>query len=72
MARFLNVTDYWLVDDHLHFTMIDENGRKPAEHVISFARWICKQPLIQTRAEDSVLCYANEPVTTTRQARHPS
>jgi hypothetical protein len=32
----LNVTDYWLVDDQLHFAMIEEVGTKPAEHVISF------------------------------------
>lgn len=32
----LNVTDYWLVDDQLHFTMTEENGTKPAEHVIPF------------------------------------
>jgi hypothetical protein len=35
-GTILNVTDYWLVDDQLHFTMIDENGAKPAEHVIPF------------------------------------
>jgi hypothetical protein len=32
----LNVTDYWLVDDQLHFTMIEEEGGKPAEHMIPF------------------------------------
>lgn len=32
----LNVTDYWLVDDQLHFTMIEEEGGKPVEHVIPF------------------------------------
>ncbi len=32
----LNVTDYWLVDDQLHFTMIEEVGTKPAEHAIPF------------------------------------
>jgi hypothetical protein len=34
----LNVTDYWLVDDQLHFAMIEEEeyGTKPAEHVIPF------------------------------------
>src|ERR1700722_2102378 len=32
----LNVTDYWLVDDELHFTMIEEDGAKSAEHVIPF------------------------------------
>jgi hypothetical protein len=35
-GTILNVTDYWLVDDQLHFTMIDEEGAKPAEHVIPF------------------------------------
>ena len=35
-GSILNVTDYWLVDDQLHFTMIEENGRKPVEHVIPF------------------------------------
>jgi hypothetical protein len=32
----LNVTDYWLIDDQLHFAMIEEVGTKPAEHVIPF------------------------------------
>jgi hypothetical protein len=32
----LNVTDYWLVDDQLHFTMIEEEGGKPVEHAIPF------------------------------------
>jgi hypothetical protein len=32
----LNVTDYWLVDDQLHFTMIEEDGGEPVEHVIPF------------------------------------
>ena len=35
-GTILNVIDYWLVDDHLHFTMSEENGTKPAEHVIPF------------------------------------
>jgi hypothetical protein len=35
-GTILNVTDYWLVDGQLHFTMIDENGAKPAEQVIPF------------------------------------
>jgi len=29
-GTILNVTDYWLVDDQLHFTMIEENGTKPS------------------------------------------
>jgi hypothetical protein len=35
-GTILNVTDYWLVDDQLHFTIIEENGTKPAEQVIPF------------------------------------
>jgi hypothetical protein len=35
-GTILNVTDYWLVDDQLHFTMIEEDGKKPVEHVIPF------------------------------------
>lgn len=35
-GTILNVTDYWLVNDQLHFTMIEEYGTKPAEHVIPF------------------------------------
>jgi hypothetical protein len=35
-GTILNVTDYWLVDDQLYFTMIDEETGKPAEHVIPF------------------------------------
>lgn len=35
-GAILNVTDYWLVDDQLHFTTIEANDTKPAEHVIPF------------------------------------
>jgi hypothetical protein len=35
-GTILNVNDYWLVDDQLHFTMTEEEGGKPAEHVVPF------------------------------------
>ncbi len=35
-GTILSVTDYWVVDGQLHFTMIEENGAKPAEYVIVF------------------------------------
>jgi hypothetical protein len=35
-GTILNVTDYWLVDNQLHFTMTEQNARKPAEHEIPF------------------------------------
>jgi hypothetical protein len=31
-----NVTDYWLVDDQLHFTMLAEDQAKPEEYAIGF------------------------------------
>lgn len=35
-GTILNVTDYWVIDGQLHFTMIDDEGAKPAEHAIPF------------------------------------
>jgi hypothetical protein len=35
-GTILNVTDYWLVDDQLHFTMIGEDYAKTAEQAIPF------------------------------------
>ena len=35
-GTILNVTDYWLVHDQFHFTMIEEEGTKPVERVIPF------------------------------------
>jgi hypothetical protein len=32
----LSVTDYWVVDDRLHFRMIEAEGAKPVEHDIPF------------------------------------
>jgi hypothetical protein len=35
-GTILNVTDYWVVDDQLHFKVIEAIGQKPAEHTIPF------------------------------------
>jgi hypothetical protein len=32
----LFVNDYWVVDDQLHFTIVEDEGMKPAEHVVPF------------------------------------
>lgn len=32
----LFVNDYWVVDDQLHFTIIEDEGGTPAEHVVPF------------------------------------
>ena len=34
-GTILNVTDYWLIDSQLHFTIVGQDG-KPEEHVIDF------------------------------------
>jgi len=33
-GAILNVTDYWLVDDQLHFTVIEQAGPKAVEQSI--------------------------------------
>ena len=35
-GTILNVTDYWLVDDQLRFSMTEEGGAKPAEQAVPF------------------------------------
>jgi hypothetical protein len=30
------VTDYWLVDGRIHFTILEEGGTKSVEHVVPF------------------------------------
>jgi hypothetical protein len=35
-GTILNVTDYWRVDDRLHFKMVEADGAQPQEHDIPF------------------------------------
>jgi len=35
-GSILNVTDYWVVDNQLHFMMVEAEGAKPTEEVIPF------------------------------------
>lgn len=35
-STVLNVTDYWVVDNQLHFKIIEETGAKPVEHSVPF------------------------------------
>ena len=35
-GTILNVSDYWVVDNQLHFKVIEEPGAKPIEHAIPF------------------------------------
>ena len=36
-GTILNVSDYWVVDNQLHFKVIEETGAKPVEQAIPFA-----------------------------------
>jgi len=57
-GTILNVTDYWLVDDQLHFTMIEEMARTRWNTSFPSTHWICRRRLMPTRAEGSAFCYA--------------
>lgn len=35
-GTILNVTDYWVVDNQLHFMIAEEEGAKPTEEIVSF------------------------------------
>lgn len=35
-GTILNVVDYWVVDNQLHFEVIEETGMRPVEHAIPF------------------------------------
>ena len=35
-GTILNVTDYWVVDNQLHFKVIEETGARPVEQSIPF------------------------------------
>ena len=35
-GTILFVNDYWVMDDQLHFTIIEDEGMTPAEHVVPF------------------------------------
>jgi len=35
-GAILNVIDYWVVDNQLHFKIIEEAGAKPVEHAVPF------------------------------------
>jgi hypothetical protein len=60
-GTILNVSDYWLVDDQLHFTMIEEEGGKPVEHVIPFKALDLQKTVDVSRARGFRFMLRNEP-----------
>ena len=43
-----NVNDYWFVDDQIHFTMLDESGRKSVSRSSPLTIWMHK-PSVNSR-----------------------
>lgn len=60
-GTILNVTDYWVVDDQLHFTMIEESGTKPAEQSIPFEALDLQKTVDVTTAKGFRFVLRNEP-----------
>lgn len=58
----LNVTDYWLVDDQLHFTVIETPGTKPVEHSIPFEALDLQKTIDADTALGFRVVLRNEPV----------
>jgi hypothetical protein len=58
----LNVSDYWVVDGELHFTMIEQYGAKPVEHVIAFDALDVQNSIDANRQRGFRFVLRNEPV----------
>lgn len=58
----LNVTDYWLVDDQLHFTVIEQAGTKPVEQSIPFDALDLQKTVDSNTARGFRFVLRNEPV----------
>ncbi len=57
-----NVTDYWLVNDQLHFTTIDANGGQSVEHTIDFDRLDLQRTIDVNTQRGFRFVLRNEPV----------
>ena len=60
-GTILNVTDYWVVDDQLHFTMIEQTGTKPAEQSIPFEALDLQKTVDANTAKGFRFVLRNEP-----------
>lgn len=56
------VTDYWLVNDQLHFTTIEEGGTKSVEHVIDFDQLDLQRTINENTARGFRFVLRNEPI----------
>src|SRR5215469_3936241 len=65
-----DVTDYWVVDGQLHFTMPQEGGKKPVEHVIGFAELDLQKTVDVNTARGLRFVLRNQPIE--KYLREPS
>lgn len=56
------VTDYWLVNDQLHFTTVEEGGTKSVEHVIDFDQLDLQKTIDENSAHGFRFVLRNEPI----------
>lgn len=61
-GTILNVTDYWLVNEQLHFTAIETPGTRPAEHSIPFEALDLQKTVDADTALGFRFVLRNEPV----------
>jgi hypothetical protein len=57
-----NVTDYWLVDNQLHFTTIDESGTKWVEHTVDFDQLDLQKTVEVSKLRGFHFLLRNEPL----------
>jgi hypothetical protein len=57
-----NVTDYWLVDGRIHFTIIDQGGTKSVEQVIGFDELDLQKTIDVAKQRGFRFVLRNEPV----------
>ena len=57
-----DVTDYWVVNGKLHFTMPKQGGRKPVEHVISFDELDLQETIDVNTARGFRFVLRNQPI----------
>ena len=60
-GTILNVTDYWLVDDQLHFTVIEQAGTKPVEQSMPFDALDLQRTVDANTAKGFRFVLRNEP-----------
>lgn len=61
-GSILSVTDYWVINDRLHFTMIEAEGAKPVEHDIPFDQLDLQKTIDANTARGFKFMLRNEPV----------